>query len=310
MPTLKTLISSQLIIILTYPLPLSAQTCEQATSLVNQAYYLGTFQAQQKLQQALTLCPEHAKAHNNLGVLYENEGNYDKALHQYRQILKHQPDYYPAWVGIGDIYYQQKKLPLSLEAYLHACTRHPRARERVTELLHENRYRTVEPGEVMKHDSLTLLYDKQRLQTLSDLTTACQRQFKSLAAPNASKAFVERLVMYRNLQFKTGDSSLSLISDQQLDEIALTLINHKAKTVYIGGHADAQPWLGRTPKQSQRLNQQLSQDRADSIKIALAQRGISKNIESIGYGVSHPVVKDNNEAAWKKNRRVEIEVSE
>jgi outer membrane protein OmpA-like peptidoglycan-associated protein len=277
---------------------------------VNQAYYLGSFQAQQKLQQALRLCPLHVKAHNNLGVLYENDGNYDKALYHYRQILKYQPDYYPAWVGIGDVYYQQKKLPLSLEAYLHACTRHPRARERVTELLHENRYRTVEPGEVMRHDSLTLLYDKPRLQTLSYLTKACQRQFKSLAAPDASKAFMERLVIYRNLQFKIGDYNLSLISDAQLDEIALTLINHKAKTIYIGGHADAQPWRGKTPKQSQRLNQQLSQARADSIKNALAQRGISKKMETTGYGSRYPVVKENNEAAWAKNRRVEIEVSE
>jgi len=309
MSNLNAFIFSQLILILSFPVQLWAQNCTQATSLVNQAYYLGTFQARQKLQQALRLCPHHVKAHNNLGVLYEKARNYNKALYHYRQILKYQPDYYLAWVGIGDVYYQQQKWPLSLEAYLQACTRHPRARERITELLHENRYRTVEANEVMGHDSLSLLYDQQRLQSLAELTTACQRQYKSLAAPDAPKAFAEQLVMYRNLQFKSGDYSLSLISDAQLDEIALALINHQANTIYISGHADAQTWRGRTRAQSQRLNLRLSQYRADSIKNALAQRGVSKNLKTMGYGSNRPIVREHNSAAWAKNRRVEIEVS-
>ena len=309
MSNLNAFIFSQLILILSFPVQLWAQNCTQATSLVNQAYYLGTFQARQKLQQALRLCPHHVKAHNNLGVLYEKARNYNKALYHYRQILKYQPDYYLAWVGIGDVYYQQQKWPLSLEAYLQACTRHPRARERITELLHENRYRTVEANEVMGHDSLSLLYDQQRLQSLSQLTSACQRQYKSLAAPDAPKAFAEQLVMYRNLQFKSGDYSLSLISDAQLDEIALALINHQANTIYISGHADAQTWRGRTRAQSQRLNLRLSQYRADSIKNALAQRGVSKNLKTMGYGSNRPIVREHNSAAWAKNRRVEIEVS-
>jgi outer membrane protein OmpA-like peptidoglycan-associated protein len=309
MSNLKAFIFSQLILTLSFPIQAWAQNCDQATSLVNQAYYLGTFQARLKLQQALRLCPHHVKAHNNLGVLYEKAGNYNKALYHYRQILKYQPDYYLAWMGIGDVYYQLKKWPLSLEAYLQVCTRHPRARERITKLLHKNRYRTVEANEVMGHDSLSLLYDQQRLQRLAELTSACQRQYKSLATSDAPKAFSEQLVMYRNLRFKSGEYNLRLISDAQLDEIALALLNHQGNTVYIRGHADAQPWRGKTRAQSQRLNRRLSQYRADSIKKALTQRGISKNLISMGYGSSHPLVRGNNRAAWAKNRRVEIEIT-
>jgi len=310
MRNFNTFLVSQLTVILIFPLQLWAQGCEQATSLVNQAYYLGTFQAQQQLQQALTLCPDHVKAHNNLGVLYEKAGNLDKALYHYRQILKYQPDYYPAWAGIGDVYYQQQKWPLSLEAYLQICTQHPRARERITELLHDNRYRTVEANELIGADSLSLLYDQPRLQALSKLTTVCQRQFKSLAATDATKAFLEPLVRYRNLRFKTGDHRLNLISDQQLDKIALTLINHPAKTIIIGGHADAQAWIGKTRQQSRRLNRQLSQQRANSIKQALTQRGLSNKMKALGYGSSQPIVRENNAAAWAKNRRVEIEIGQ
>jgi outer membrane protein OmpA-like peptidoglycan-associated protein len=305
MPNLKTLMISPLILC---SAQLSAQSCEQATSLVNQAYYLGTYQAQQKLEHALTLCPTHVKAHNNLGVLYEKTGQLDKALYHYRQILNYQPDYYPAWAGIGDVYYQQQKWPLSLEAYLQICTRHPRARERITELLRDNRYRTVEANELMEQDSLSLLYDSDRLQALATLTTTCQRQFKSLADSDAPKALMEPLVRYRNLLFKTGDYRLNLISAKQLDQIALTLINHSANTIYINGHADAQGWAGKSRPQSQRLNQWLSQQRADAIKKALTQRGVSKPIKTQGYGESQPLVRGNHAAAWAKNRRVEIEV--
>lgn len=308
MPNLKTLMFSPLILLC--PVQLWAQNCEQATSLVNQAYHLGTYQAQQKLEQALTLCPSHIKAHNNLGVLYEKTGEYDKALNHYRQILNYQPDHYPAWAGIGDVYYQQRKWPLSLEAYLQICTRHPRARQRITELLHDNRYRTVEADELMEQDSLSLLYDSHRLQALAKLTTTCQRQFKSLAKPDVSKGFIEPLVRYRNLLFKTGDYRLKLILAGQLDQIALALINHSANKIYINGHADAQAWVGKTRKQSQRMNQWLSQQRANAIKKALVQRGVSKQIKTQGYGESQPLVRGNNSAAWAKNRRVEIEVGQ
>lgn len=307
----KTFIVSQLIVILFVPISLWANGCEQATLLVQQAYQFGSSSAQQKalLQRALHLCPQHAQAHNNLGVVYENQGNFEKALYHYRQTLTYRPDYFQAWVGIGDVYYQQRQLPLSLEAYLHACTRHPRARQRVTELLQENRYRTVKANEVMPQESLALLYDKQRLQNLYPLATACQRQFKSLAAPGATKAFWQPISVFHNLRFKTGHADLSLISETQLDEIALTLLNHNATTIHINGHSDIQPWQGKTAEQSQYLNWQLSQKRADSVKNALVQRGISgPKLTSKGYGASRPLAKGNNQTAWAKNRRVEIEV--
>jgi len=92
------------IITLTLPITLwAAMPCEQATQKVIKVYHLRhtLSLAQQKylLQQALHLCPDHAHAHNNLGVLLEQEGNYTAALSHYRQAVSSQPDYVEAWYG-------------------------------------------------------------------------------------------------------------------------------------------------------------------------------------------------------------------
>jgi len=121
------------------PLPLLATPCNQATQLVIQADDLGehtSVYAHQKalLQQALSLCPHHADAHNNLGVILENEQNDTKAIHHYQRALQINPDYYEAWVGMGDVYYKPGQFPLSLDAYLNACIRNsPVRNQRITE---------------------------------------------------------------------------------------------------------------------------------------------------------------------------------
>jgi len=306
MQNLKQLIT--ILIILNIPLTLWATPCDQANTLVKQVYANQPAQQKRLLQRALKLCPNFVPAHHNLGVIYENEHNDTKALHHYRQALKQRPDYYPSWVGIGDIYYKQNQLPLSLEAYLHACTRHPRARQRSSELLHENRYRTAERGEVIKHESLELLYDKARLQKLYQLATQCRRQYKSVASAADTKAVLTSIVVFRNINFKTGSAQINLGYQPQLDEIALAL-NNQHRMVYISGHSDEQAWAGQTQARSAQLNQQLSEQRAKAIKRALAQRGIpERDMKARGYGSSKPLAPGHSETAWAKNRRVEIQL--
>jgi len=308
MSNLKPFILIQLLIILTFPITTWASSCEKADSVVNQAYYFTDNPPQQKqlLQRALKLCPSHAAAHNNLGVLLENENNHPKALYHYRQTLKHCPHCYQAWVGIGDVYYQQSQFPLSLEAYLHACTRHNGARQRVIELLRDNRYRTAEMGTVLKRESLSLLYNRQRLQQLYDMATRCFNRFKSFP-PGGTKALLATAAQYPNLQFETG--SAQLVSYQsQLDEIATALKQTSAKTIHIHGHADIQTWTDLSQHESEERNWQLSQQRAESVKNALVQRRVPMRIRTFAYGASQPVAQGTSDNALAQNRRVEIEV--
>ncbi|OQY50770.1 MAG: hypothetical protein DRR08_28325 [Candidatus Parabeggiatoa sp. nov. 2] len=77
----------------------------------------------------------------------------------------------------------------------------------------------------------------------------------------------------------------------------------------IHGHSDSQAFAGFSKTESDYLNWQLSQKRADSFKAALAQRGVlHTRIKTFGYGDSRPLVSGDSEAALAKNRRVKIEV--
>ncbi|MDM8563755.1 tetratricopeptide repeat protein [Candidatus Marithioploca araucensis] len=305
-------ILNQIIITLILPITLwAAAPCDQATKNVIKVYHLRhtLSQARQKslLQQALNFCPNHAQAHNNLGVLLEKEDDNTAALYHYRQAVSSQPDYVEAWLGIGDILYKQGQYPLSLEAYLQICTKHPRARLRITELLRGNRYRTVDGSQVMGHESLSLLFDKTRLQGFYQKVINCRQIDKSIA-PNlgATKMILEETtVIFRPFHFKVGQHDLSLISEAQCDEVATSLINKENILIY--GHSDSQDFANHSERESDYLNWQLSQNRAESVKAALAQRGVL-NMKTFGYGDSRPLVSGESEAALAQNRRVEIEV--
>jgi len=77
-------------------------------------------------------------------------------------------------------------------------------------------------------------------------------------------------------QFEVGEHDLSLISKAQLD-VTTALRNAKTQTILIHGHSDSQTFAGYAKTKSDYLNWQLSQKRAESVKAALAQRGLLNN---------------------------------
>jgi outer membrane protein OmpA-like peptidoglycan-associated protein len=55
------------------------------------------------------------------------------------------------------------------------------------------------------------------------------------------------------------------------------------------------------------LNETLSYNRANLVSQALTDLGIDPvNIQSKGWGEANPVVPNDNEVNWAKNRRVEV----
>jgi outer membrane protein OmpA-like peptidoglycan-associated protein len=253
----------------------------------------------QLLKRALQICPNHAEAHNNLASLLEEEGKYPQAIAHYRQALQTKPNYSNAWYGLGETYYKQSQFPLSLEAHLHACQTDPDSNQRVTELLKDKRYAVTEAGQILNKDSLLLLYDPTRRQTINQLITACGLKL----------ARVEPAATFRNFQFQTGKANLQPGTEQQLEALVAALINLPNRTVEIHGHTDIQAFVGYSPSESKKLNQKLSEDRAATVASALAQRGLSMTrLKTYGHGDKLPLIPENSPAAWAKNRRVEIKV--
>ena len=303
-----------ILILLILPLPLLATPCTQATKRVIQAYDLGehaNVYARKKalIQQALSLCPHHADAHNNLGVILENEQNYPKAIHHYQRALQINPDYYEAWVGMGDVYYKQGQFPLSLDAYLNACIRDSPARnQRITELLDKNNYRAVDGKNVLTQESLNLLYNKQALEKLREKVTDCRSRYRNVAPTLVPDSLLETFVVFRNIHFDVGKYILTPTAKRQLDEINHALRKKGLKSIQVSGHTDIQPFKGVPPEENNIRQLKLSQQRAASVADALAKRGIPINrMTTKGYGYNKPA-QGYTKADWDKNRRVEIEV--
>jgi len=120
---------------------------------------------------------------------------------------------------------------------------------------------------------------------------------------------VKPAVVFRNFQFDTGKATLKSGNEAQLEALAAALINLQDKTVKIYGHTDSQPFPNTTASESKRLNKELSLKRAQSIADRLINSGVQSNrLITKGIGQEDPLIKENNSAAWAKNRRVEIEV--
>ncbi|EDN68266.1 outer membrane protein ompA [Beggiatoa sp. PS] len=283
--------------------PIMASPCDEATELNYQAYEstrqgFPTSRAKHLLERALALCPNHAESYNNLAELFSTESDYAQAITHYRRALQINSNLSTAWYGLGETYYKQDQFPQSLEAHLHACQTDKDSRQRVVELLKDNRYAVTEEGKILEKDSLLLLYDPSRRHAMEQLITAC-----------GLKAKIRHVIVFRNLVFNTSTTTLKQASTRQLQKIASVLKMVDPTMVKVKGHSDAQPWRGRSQSESKRLNLKLSQQRAESVKNVLVNEGFPKNLtQAKGYGSNDPLVLGNSPAIWAKNRRVEIEV--
>lgn len=73
----------------------------------------------------------------------------------------------------------------------------------------------------------------------------------------------------------------------------------KSRKVVLEGHADE--------RGGREYNLALGQKRAEAVKRALVLLGVSDSqLEAISFGKEKPVAQGHDEAAWAKNRRVEI----
>ena len=105
-------------------------------------------------------------------------------------------------------------------------------------------------------------------------------------------------VPMNNLFFDFGKSNLLSSSIPELTRISKIIKSNNLK-VEISGHTDN---IG-----AEIANQQLSEDRAKSVKDFLISQGCrDENLKTIGYGISSPMANNNTEEGRAINRRVEI----
>ena len=110
----------------------------------------------------------------------------------------------------------------------------------------------------------------------------------------------KRLNQYaKTILFDNGKATIKFESAEILNQIINVLKKFPKSRFRIEGHTDSTG--------NKRKNIELSQNRADAVKIYLIQGGIaSDRLESVGYGPEKPIASNKNKKGRALNRRVEI----
>lgn len=298
-------------IVLTICAAARADDCATASRLTRQAHDMGldpaTFAEQHRLlDEAIRLCPQNKYARNQLGSVLEVEGNLPEALAQYQEAARLDPQFATAWFGIGEMYRTTGQFPLALEAYLHACQQDDEARQRIVELLTDNRYQVAPDGAIFEKESLLLLFDRSRREELNAMLRQCA--FRSGDPVVTRGVAVKPTANFPNILFELGAAALQTDSLRQIDELSAALRELPQANIIVNGHTSAEPFAGVTSAEdNRRRNQELSERRAETVAEELTRRGIpSEHLETSGYGQDRPLNGD--ASAHAQNRRVEIEI--
>ncbi|WP_426492900.1 OmpA family protein [Hymenobacter sp. 102] len=107
-------------------------------------------------------------------------------------------------------------------------------------------------------------------------------------------------LIFKNIEFDQDKSQIRASMHPILDRIAVFMVDHPTFRLSITGHTDG--------KGDPEFNERLSQERAESIRRYIEQKGklAPNRIDSFGYGSSRPLKDEVTEEDAKTNRRVEF----
>ncbi len=151
-------------------------------------------------------------------------------------------------------------------------------------------------------------------QIASEMRTAIQPPFKvdveiGLAQPGPHtgaqecQALITDLMGRGTILFNSNSAQITHGSRSLLDRLAYVLERCPVATVVVEGHTDT---VG-----DDRINQRLSQARAQAVVNALEEVGVMPaRLSAVGYGASRPVGSNETEVGRARNRRIELVVQE
>ena len=124
-----------------------------------------------------------------------------------------------------------------------------------------------------------------------------------IPTPEECVAQIDDIIGERKISFEPGAATFDATARDILDDIAELLKLCGDIPLEIQGHTDSQ---GREV-----MNQQLSQERAQAVLIALAERRVlTSAYRAVGYGEEDPIADNDTEAGREANRRIEFTLIE
>jgi outer membrane protein OmpA-like peptidoglycan-associated protein len=137
---------------------------------------------------------------------------------------------------------------------------------------------------------------KAQTAAATEQSARLQAEIDQLKATPTNRGLVLTL---GDVLFDTGKAELNSGASRKLDQLAQFLSEHPDRRVQIDGFTDS---IG-----SDAFNQELSRRRADSVKSALLNRGVSSSrMGTEGYGKAYPVANNSDSGGRQLNRRVEV----
>jgi outer membrane protein OmpA-like peptidoglycan-associated protein len=105
----------------------------------------------------------------------------------------------------------------------------------------------------------------------------------------------------QDLKFETSKAVIQSSSFPSLNLVADFLKRKPTMQIEIGGHTDSDG--------DDKMNLQLSKDRANAVKTYLISKGVSeKQMIAIGYGETRPIAENTSTSGKQQNRRTEIQI--
>jgi len=129
-----------------------------------------------------------------------------------------------------------------------------------------------------------------------------QARAAKLEGMQASQTSRGLVLTLDDVLFDTGTAQLKSGAQRSLDQIAAFLNENPERRVQIEGFTDSDG--------TNDYNIELSQSRADSVAMAIINRGIdAERVRALGYGEQFPVASNADAGSRQLNRRVEIILS-
>lgn len=151
-------------------------------------------------------------------------------------------------------------------------------------------------------DARTAEADESKRQVAFDQALIAEQEMQ-LKELNAIKTERGLVITLGDVLFRTNQAQLEPGGMRTVQKLANFLRQYSQRQVLIEGHTDS---IG-----NDRYNQELSERRANAVRVALIDSGISSNrIDSRGYGETYPVASNDSADSRQLNRRVEIVLSD
>ncbi|HUX62364.1 OmpA family protein [Sulfuricella sp.] len=219
-----------------------------------------------------------------------NKGESDAAVNQLAHMTKMQ-------VGIAQETAQRKTYEL---AVTNASTKRDQVRleARTIEADAANQQVAI-MQETADQQAAALAAGRAEAERDQALIAQQEMQLKELNAKKTERGLVMTL---GDVLFSTNKAQLELGGMRKMQQLADFLKQYPQHKVLVEGYTDSTG--------SSSLNQELSDRRANAVRTALVDRGISGNrVATRGYGEAFPIASNDNAARRLLNRRVEIILS-